>query len=258
VRLRDKVAIVTGGGTGIGRAIAMLFAQEGARVVVAGRTEAIGAATVADIRQAGGIALFVRADVSRNEDVLHLIETTVRQFGRLDILVNNAGIGGPGKLLADMGEEEWDAVIDINLKGHFLCCKYAIPYMRAAGGGVIINVSSVLGCLMLPGITAYAASKAGVFALTKALALEVARDGIRVNCLVPGSIDTPMMWEGLTEEQRRAVEPLVAEAEPMGRLGTPEEIARAALFLASEDSSFMTGAPLIVDGGLLAKIATVR
>lgn len=258
MKLCDKVALVTGGGTGIGRAIAVLFAQEGAQVVVAGRTEATGIATVNDIRRAGGTALFVRADVSHAADVERLVETTVNQFGRLDILVNNAGIGGTGTLLAETTEEEWDAVLDVNLKGHFLCCKYAIPHLRAAGNGVIINTSSVLGCLTLPGTSAYSASKAGILALTKVLALEVARDGIRVNCLVPGSVDTPMMWEGLTDEERRAVEPLVADAEPVGRIGRPEEIARAALFLACEDSSFMTGAPLIVDGGLLAKIATVR
>lgn len=258
MRLRDKVAVVTGAGTGIGRATAVLFAREGARIVVGNRTPATGEETVNQIRQAGGEGRYVKTDVSRSEDARNIINTAVQAYGQLDILFNNAGIGGPGKELADTTEEEWDLIINVNLRGHFLCAKYAIPHMRARGGGVIINMSSVLGYLMLPHCTAYCTTKAAIIGLTKAMSLELARDNIRVNCLVPGSIDTPMMWEGLTEEEKRDIEPEVADAEPLGRVGAPEEIATAALFLATEDSSFMTGAPLIVDGGLLAKIATVR
>jgi NAD(P)-dependent dehydrogenase (short-subunit alcohol dehydrogenase family) len=179
-------------------------------------------------------------------------------FGRLDILVNNAGIGGPGKALSETDEAEWDRVIDTNLKGCYLGMRYAIPRMKAAGGGAIVNVSSVLAEHTLPGCTAYTASKAAIIGLTRATALEVGRDGIRVNCIQPGSTDTPMMWDGLTDAERAEVEPLVADAAPLGAVGRPDEIARVALFLVTDASSFMTGASLVVDGGLLTRIATVR
>jgi NAD(P)-dependent dehydrogenase (short-subunit alcohol dehydrogenase family) len=256
-QLDGKVAIVTGAGRGIGRAIACLFAAEGVAIVGAARTAAEGDETVTLIQQAGGRARFIPTDVSQDAQVRDLVAETVQSFGRVDILVNNAGIGGPGKPLDETSEVEWDRVIDTNLKGCYLGMRYAIPHMRSAGGA-IVNLSSVLAELTLPGCTAYTASKAAIIGLTKATALEVGGDGIRVNCILPGSTDTPMMWDGLTESERIEVEPLVARAAPLGKVGKPEEIARVALFLVSDASSFMTGASVLVDGGLLTRIATVR
>ena len=256
--LAGKVAIVTGGGRGIGRAIARLFAAEGAAVAVAARTVTEGEETVALIRGEGGEARFIQTDVSQDAQMRHLIEETVGSFGRLDALVNNAGIGGPGKPLEETAEAEWDRVIDTNLKGCYLGMRYAIPHLRRAGGGAIVNISSVLAEQTLPGCTAYTASKAAIIGLTRATALEVGKDGIRVNCIQPGSTDTPMMWEGLDEAGRAEIEPLVAAAAPLGKVGQPEEIAQVALFLVSDAASFMTGASLLVDGGLLTRIATVR
>jgi NAD(P)-dependent dehydrogenase (short-subunit alcohol dehydrogenase family) len=258
MQLEGKVAIVTGAGRGIGRAIARLFAAEGAAVVVAARTITEGEEAVAHIERAGGNARFIPTDVSQDAEVRALVAETIRAHGRLDALVNNAGISGPGKPLAETSEVEWDRVIDTNLKGCYLGMRYAIPHLRAAGGGAIVNLSSVLAEQTLPGCTAYTASKAAIIGLTRATALEVGPDRIRVNCVLPGSTDTPMMWEGLTEAERLEIEPQVAGAAPLGKVGRPEEIARVALFLVSEASSFMTGASLLVDGGLLTRIATVR
>ena len=258
MQLEGKVAIVTGAGRGIGRAIARRFAAAGARVVAAGRTAADGEETVALIARAGGEARFIPTDVSQDAAVRALVAETVRAYGRLDVLVNNAGISGPGKPLDETSEAEWDRVIDTNLKGCYLGMRYAIPHLRAAGGGAIVNLSSVLAEHTLPGCTAYTASKAAIIGLTKATALEVGRDRIRVNCILPGSTDTPMMWEGLTAAERIAIEPEVANAAPLGTVGRPEEIAEVALFLASDAARFMTGAAIPVDGGLLTRIATVR
>jgi NAD(P)-dependent dehydrogenase (short-subunit alcohol dehydrogenase family) len=258
MQLVGKVAIVTGAGRGIGRAIARLFAAEGAVVVVATRTAAEGEETARLIAEAGGEARFIQTDVGRDDQVRDLVSETVRSHGRLDILVNNAGVSSPGKTLEEMTEAEWDRVIDTNLKGCYLGMHYAIPHLRASGGGAIVNISSVLAELTLPHCTSYTAAKAAVIGLTKATALEVGRDNIRVNCILPGSIDTDMMWEGLTAEQRQAWEPHVAAAQPLGKVGQPEEIARVALFLVSDGASFMTGAPVLVDGGLLTWIANER
>jgi NAD(P)-dependent dehydrogenase (short-subunit alcohol dehydrogenase family) len=258
MQLDGKVAIVTGGGRGIGRAIACLLAAEGAAVVVAARTPAEGEETVALIRQAGSQAKFIPTDVSQNAQVRNLVAETIHAYGRLDALVNNAGINGSLKPLEETSEAEWDQVIDTNLKGCYLGMRYAIPHLRAAGRGSIVNVSSVLAEQTLPGCTAYTASKAAIIGLTKAIALEVGRDGIRVNCILPGSIDTPMLWEGLTEAERINVEPVVADSAPLGKVGKPEDIARVALFLVSDVSSFMTGAPVLVDGGLLTRSAAPR
>jgi NAD(P)-dependent dehydrogenase (short-subunit alcohol dehydrogenase family) len=257
-QLDGKVAIVTGAGRGIGRAIARLFAAEGSAVVVAARTVSEGEATVALIREAGGEARFIQTDVGLDAQVRRLVAETVDDHGRLDVLVNNAGVGGPGKPLVETDEAEWDRVMDTNLKGCYLGMRYAIPHMKAGSGGAIVNVSSVLAGQTLPGCAAYTASKAAIIGLTKAVALEVGRDGIRVNCIQPGSTDTPMMWDGLTDDERREIEPLVAAAAPLGAVGKPDEIARVALFLVTDASSFMTGASLLVDGGLLTRIAAVR
>jgi len=258
MQLEGKVAIVTGAGRGIGRAIARLFAAEGAAVVLATRTVADGEETARLIAESGGKAHFIPTDVGRDAQMRELVAETVDEHGRLDILINNAGISGPGKTLEETTEEEWDRVIDTNLKGCYLGMRYAIPHLRAAGGGAIVNISSVLAELTLPHCTGYTAAKAAVIGLTKATALEVGRDGIRVNCILPGSIDTDMMWEGLTPAQRQEFEPRVAAAQPLGKVGQPEEIARVALFLVSDGASFMTGAPVLVDGGVLTWIANER
>ena len=255
MKLQGKVAIVTGAGSGIGRAIAQLFSREGAQVVIAERNAVTGQETADAITQAGGDALAVAVDVSRADQVSELIERTLATYGRLDVLVNNAGMAGSYKSFQELDEADWDAVLNVNLKGHFLCARMAVPHLIQAGGGAIVNTSSALAYLALPNCVPYCASKAGIIGLTKAMALDLAPHHIRVNCVVPGSVDTPLMWEGLTDEERIIVEPQAAEAEPIGRIAHPDEIARAVLFLASDDASFVTGTPLPVDGGLMAKLA---
>ena len=257
MKLKDKTAIVTGATSGLGYAIALLFSAEGANVVAAGRNTEAGHKLVDEILHAGGEAVFVPTDVSKNEDVKKLVDSAAEKFGTVDILVNNAGLGVT-RDIAELTEAEWDLVMDVNVKGHFLCAKYVIPLMRKQGKGVIINMSSVLGYLSLPDSAVYCTSKAAILGLTRSMALDVARDNIRVNVIVPGSIDTPMLWEGVSEEEFAEMAREVAEHEPVGRVGEPEEIARAALFLATDDSSFATGAPFIIDGGLLSRLATTR
>lgn len=250
--LEGKIAIVTGGGQGIGRATAIEFAREGASVTVATRTVANGEETVSIIRAAGGKAIFVPTDVSSAEEVRRMVDATVSTFGGLDILFNNAGIGS-GKYLVDLTEEEWDRVINVNLKGHFLCAKYAIPHLKARGGGVILNMGSVLGPSALPGTSAYCATKAAIEGFTRVLALELARDNIRVNTLAPGSIDTSMLWEGIPEDKLAESRRICIESQPVGYIGTPDQIGRAAVWLASREVDFITGTTLLIDGGILAR-----
>jgi len=249
-KLEDKVAVITGAASGIGRATALLFAREGARVVVADWDESGGSRIAEEIAEAGGEAVSVRTDVSQAEDVRSLINAAVEGYGRLDVLFNNAGVEGELAPTADCSLENWDSVIGINLKGVFLGMKYAIPHMVSHGGGTIINNASVAGVVGFAGLPAYCASKGGVIQLTKAAALEYAKAGIRVNAICPGVIATPMVERviGDNKEMKKSFEAL----EPVGRFGTPEEVARLALFLATEDSSFCTGAPFIVDGGFVA------
>jgi NAD(P)-dependent dehydrogenase (short-subunit alcohol dehydrogenase family) len=223
-------------------------------VVVADVQEAAGMETVRTIRDAGGRAEFVRADVSDSPDVQNMIQTSVGRFGRLDILFNNAGIA-VFKGVVETSEDEWDRVMAVNLRAIYLGIKYAAPEMRRQGGGSIINTSSVHGMVTVAGLAAYAASKHGVIGLTRAAALDLARDNIRVNCIQPGAIETPIMRANLRavgdeEEEYRKI----SAAEPLGRVGRPEEVARVALFLAGDDASFITGAPVAVDGGLLAQL----
>ena len=248
MRLRDKVVIVTGAGSGIGREIALLFAREGAIVVVADYIVKTGEETVRRIREGGGEAMFIKADVSQASNAERMVRQTVERYGRLDILSNNAGILGEVAPVGEASEENWDRVIAVNLKSVFLCSRYAVREMVKSGGGVIINSSSTMGLVGLPGNTAYSASKGGVIQFTKTMSLEYASSNIRVNCICAGWIDTPMN-EILDENVIR----WTVRETPLGRLGKPEEVAKAALYLASDDSSFVTGTALVVDGGWIAK-----
>ncbi len=253
MKLAGKVAIVTGAGAGIGRATALLFAREGARVIVADHNANSGAETVALIRQAGGEAVFVQADVAVAANAEKMVSTALDAFGRLDILVNNAGIYAKGDT-ASTPEADWDRILDVNLKGAFLCSKYAIPAMKKTGGGVIVNVASEAGLVAIKNQVAYNVSKAGVIALTKSTAVDFAADNIRVNCICPGTTETPLVQAALAKEvdparTRRALE----ESRPLNRLGRPEEIAAGILYLASDELGYATGAVLSVDGGYTAQ-----
>lgn len=249
MRLANKVALITGGTSGIGEATALLFSQEGARVAITGRSAERGHKVAQAIAQAGGKALFVKCDVRSAEQCRRAVEQTLAAFGRLDVLFNNAGVYYPHTAL-DCSEEEWDLQIDINLKGTFLMSKHALAPMIAQGGGVIINNSSGWGLVGGDAAVAYCASKGGVVLLTKAMAIDHGRQGIRVNCICPGDVDTPMLPDDARRRGLKWEDYLAGAANrPMGRIGTAAEIAKAALFLASDDSSFMTGASLAVDGG---------
>src|SRR5216684_4374604 len=248
--LRGKVAIVTGGTSGIGRDAAVLFAKAGAKVVVAGRREAEGKETIDLIGAAGGDGLFVKTDVSRAADVRALVQKTVEKFGRLDVAFNNAGIEGSWIPITEQSEEDWDRVIDINLKGTWLCLKYEIQQMlKQGGGGAIVNMASVAGWIGSAGAATYCASKHGVMALTKSAALETARSGIRVNVVCPAVIETPMGERlfGAPEFRKYAL-----GLHPIGRFGMPMEVAEAVVWMCSDRASFMTGQSLVLDGGFLA------
>ncbi len=249
-RLKGRAAIITGAGSGIGRAAALLFAEEGAKVVVVDHAADTGQDAVTQIRQAGGQAVFVLADVSKAIDAQEMIHSTLGAFGRLDILFNNAGLSGKSTMTADMTEEAWDRVLATNLKGVFLGSKYAIEVMLRQGGGIIINTASVAGMVGEPGFAAYGASKAGVIHLTKVMALEYADRNIRINCICPGAIMTPITAAALDRDNP----PLFRQPQAMGRIGQPGEVAKVALFLASDDSSFVTGAAAVVDGGWTAGV----
>lgn len=244
LRLKGKVALITGAGRGIGRATAILFARNGAKVVVADIDSKEGEETVDLIKAAGGEATFVKVDVSKATDAERVVKATIEKYGKLDILFNNAGIELESRV-EDMSESDWDRLININLKGMFLCSKYAIPQMLKQGGGVIINTASTAGFQGLGHEAAYCASKGGVIALTKAMAVDYAADNIRVNCICPGPIATR-----LTPPRQSTIKKI-----PLGRIGKPEEIANVALFLASEESSFVTGHALVADGGMTAGYA---
>jgi NAD(P)-dependent dehydrogenase (short-subunit alcohol dehydrogenase family) len=249
-RLSGKVAIVTGAASGIGRATALLFAAEGAKVVAADLDAEKGQRLAEEVLGRGGDCAFLQVDVSSPEDVQRMVTRAVETYGHLDIIFNNAGVEGEQAPTADCSLQNWDRVISINLQGVFLGMKYAIPEMLKNGGGVIINNASVAGIVGFQGIPAYCASKGGVIQLTKTAALEYAKQGIRVNAICPGVIRTPMVerFLGNNEQAEKTFEAL----EPVGRFGRPEEVAQLALFLASDDSSFCTGAPFVVDGGLVA------
>jgi NAD(P)-dependent dehydrogenase (short-subunit alcohol dehydrogenase family) len=249
MRLKDRVALITGGTSGIGEATALLFAAEGARVAITGRNAERGAGVVERIQKLGGEAVFIRADVSVAEDCRRAVDETVLAFGRVDILFNNAGVFYPQTAI-ECSEREWDEQIDVNLKGTFLMAKFALAGMIARGSGVIVNNASGWGIVGGDRAVAYCASKGGVVLMTKAMAIDHGGQGIRVNCVCPGDVETPMLP---ADAKMRGVkwEEYIAgcAARPLGRVGTVEEIAKAVLFLASDDSSFMTGAALVVDGG---------
>jgi 3-oxoacyl-[acyl-carrier protein] reductase len=251
-RLEDKVALITGAASGIGRAAALRFASEGARVVVADIQDALGEATAATICAAGAEASFVRADVSRAADAQAMVEATVARFGRLDILFNNAGVGKHIPFEA-LTEAEWDRIVDINLRGVFLGCRYGVPALRRAGGGAILNTASQSGLQGHPNNQAYCAAKAGVINFTRSLAKDLARHNIRVNAICPGGTDTPILRAYIPEgESPDYVARMVAPHTPFGRLARPEEIAAAALFLVSDEASFVSGVALPVDGAASA------
>jgi len=249
MRLAGKVALITGGTSGIGRATAALFAREGAKVALTGRDEVRGRVVLHEVKSAGSEAIFVRSDVRLADDCRRAVDETIKAFKRLDILFNNAGVFFP-HTVPDSTEEEWDQTLDVNLKGTYLMSKFALPHMIAQRSGAIVNNSSGWGLVGGDAAAAYCASKGGVVLLTKAMAVDHGRQGIRINCICPGDVETPMLPEDARQRGLDWDEYLKGAANrPLGRIGKPEEIARAVLFLASDDSSFMTGSALVVDGG---------
>ena len=255
MRLEGKVALITGGASGMGKVASRLFASEGARVVLTDVADEPGEATAASIRADGGQASYVHADVSKERDAEAMVNAAVQTYGGLDILYNNAGVmpNDDGSVHTNT-EAIWDLVLAINVKGVAFGCKYGIPAMIDSGGGSIINVASFVAWMgAATSQTSYTASKGAVLAMTREIAVEYARKGIRCNALCPGPIDTPLLADLLSDPARR--ERRLVHI-PMGRLGRPDELAKAALFLASDDSSFMTGAALVVDGGITAAYVT--
>jgi len=250
MKLANKVAIITGAGSGFGRASAVLFAKEGAKVVVADINDAGGKETVETIKSNGGEAIFVHTDVSKSSDAENLIKTAKDKFGKIDILFNNAGVPQHPMSVENLDESLWDRVHSVNIKGIFLTTKYAFPIMRGAGGGVVINLASIAAIRPRPGSAAYATSKAAALMLTKVLALEGAPNHIRVNAINPVAADTPMLPGLLPEgvDQDKAKKALI-DSIPLGRLVKPEDVAYAALYLASGESSMLTGSSIDVDGG---------
>ncbi len=255
MRLENKVALITGAGSGIGRSTAELFAREGAKVIVADYNADGGQQTVRSIKENGGEAIFVQADVSKSIEAQAMVRAAIDAYGRLHILHNNAGIFVHGTPAHELTEDVWDRVLDINIKGVWLGCKYAIPELIKAGGGAIVNTASMAGIRGRPYMIAYCSSKGAVVMFTKALAVELAPYNIRVNCICPGGVNTPMIRQaGVTEEQLARQ---VLLDQPIPRLARPEEMARAVLYLASDtESSYVTGQALQIDGGQWAGVST--
>ena len=248
--MKGKVALITGGTAGIGRTTALAFAREGAQVALSGRREKEGNEVVAEIKAAGGEAIFIKTDIAIDAEVNAMVEQTVAAFGRLDYAFNNAGVEQNGTATAKQTEEEFDRVMNTNVKGVWLSQKYEIAAMLASGGGAIVNNSSIAGLVGMAGMGIYIASKHAVIGLTKATALEVARKGIRVNAVAPAAIETRMFNDfAKTDEQQK----MMASLHPIGRIGKPEEIAEAVVFLCSDKASFITGETLAIDGGWTAQ-----
>ena len=253
MRLSNKVCIVTGGASGIGLATCEVFVREGAKVVIADRDLAAADKAVAALTQKGGQAMAVQCDVSNADSVAGMVQATVAAHGRLDVIVNNAGYGIAGSL-SETSDEDWEALMGVNVRGVFLCCKHAIKQMQKNGGGTIVNVASVVAAVGIRNRTAYVASKGAVAAMTRSIALDYVASHIRCNAIAPGTIDTPYYTEILA----KAADPVAIRKglearQPMGRLGTPEEIANGILFLASDESAFATGSILTIDGGMTAQ-----
>lgn len=248
MRLKGKVTLITGAASGLGQATALLFAKEGAKVVVADVNEIGGVETVDPIRSAGGEATFVRTDVTSAKDAEAMVKATIDAYGKLDVLFNNAGIAMRLPVV-ELPEADWDRCIDINLKGVYLSSKYAIPEMINNGGGSIINMASIFGIVGARTRAAYAASKGGVVNLTRSMALDYAPYQIRVNCICPGFVETPL-FKGVVKSQEEYQ--ALVNLHPMGRLGTPMDVAYGALYLASDESAFVTGIALPIDGGYTA------
>ena len=255
MRLDGKVALITGGGSGMGKVAAELFANEGARVVITDVNDEAGEAAAAGILERGGEARYVHADVSKEADAEAMVGAATGQFGGLHVLYNNAGVMLPDDGSVDTTDERiWDITLAVNVKGVAFGCKYGVPAMIASGGGSIINVASFVAWLgAATSQTAYTSSKGAVLAMTREIAVEYARKGVRCNALCPGPIETPLLMQLLSDEQKKQRRFVHI---PMGRLGQAEELAKAALFLASDDSSYMTGSSLIVDGGITAAYVT--
>ena len=255
MRLKNKVALITGGGSGIGKASCLLFAREGAKVVVVDLCSETAEATAQEIREAGGDARAVAADVSKAKDAEAMVRFAEKNYGRLNVVFNNAGVFHPkDESVTDTPEEIWDFVIDVNLKGVFLGCKYAVPALLRAGGGSIVNTASFVAVMgaAVPQI-AYTASKGGVLAMTREIAVEFARQNIRANSLCPGPVETPLLAELLADPARRNRRLVHI---PAGRFARAEEMANAALFLASDESSYVNGSTFLVDGGITAAYIT--
>jgi NAD(P)-dependent dehydrogenase (short-subunit alcohol dehydrogenase family) len=245
--LEGKVALITGGGSGIGRSTAISFGRAGAKVVIADIMDGDGEETAAMIRQSGGEATFLKADISRSVEVDSLINKAVEIYGGLNYACNNAGIEGETALLADSSEENWDRVININLKGLWLCLKYEIPQMLRQGGGAIVNIASIAGIVAHGGISPYVASKHGVIGLTKTAALEYAKSGIRINAVCPGATRTKIV-ERMIADVPQVLEQMTSGT-PLGRIALPEEMANTVVWLCSDAASYITGHSLVVDGG---------
>lgn len=248
--LQGKVAIITGGGTGIGRSTAKLFARERARVVIMGRRKEKLDQVVAEIEEAGGTALAVPGSVTNEADVEECIETAVQSFGKIDILINNAGVAGSGAAAHEMSDETWHRILDVNLTGVFRMTRAVLPSMIRAGGGSIVNVSSVSGVVSFLTDAAYSSAKAGVIMFTKHIAIEYAKQRIRCNCVCPAVVRTPLTEPFIQDKQ---TEQAVSAMHPLGRIATPEEVARAIYYLASDGADFITGHVLTVDGGVTAR-----
>jgi NAD(P)-dependent dehydrogenase (short-subunit alcohol dehydrogenase family) len=249
--LEGKAALVTGGASGIGRATALAMVREGARVLLADTAEREGERVAEEIRAKGGSAVFVRTDVTREPEVEAMVKRAVQELGRLDCAVNSAGITGGGGATHELALDTWSRTLAINLTGVFLCMKHELAVMRGQGAGAIVNMSSGAGVIAVPGLAAYCASKHGVLGLTKTAAVENARTGVRINAILPGSTDTPMLQAAMQHDPK--LRKIIETSSPAGRLGLPEEIAEAAVWLCSDRASFVSGESMLVDGGSVAR-----